>query len=52
MTYGLFVNKKWHTPRVFGNRVLRKVFGYKEEQSNQRQKKNYIMRLSMICTPC
>lgn len=45
MTYGLFVNKKWHRLKVFGNRVLRKMFGYKEEESNQRQKKNCIMRI-------
>jgi hypothetical protein len=35
----LFVNKKCHRLRVFGNRVLRKMFAFKEEENNQRQKK-------------
>jgi hypothetical protein len=36
--------------RVFGNRVLRRIFGLKWDQVAGRWKKNYITRSCMICT--
>ena len=37
--------------RVFENRVLRRVFGPKRDEVTGNGE-NYIMRSSVICTPC
>jgi hypothetical protein len=36
--------------RVFENRVLRRVFGYKRDEVTG-EWRNYIMRILVICTP-
>jgi len=46
----LFTFREERTPRVFENRVLRRIFGPKDEVTGEWSGENYIMRSLMICT--
>jgi hypothetical protein len=51
LTSGSLTLREERRPRVFENRVLRRIFGPKRDEVTGEWKKNYITRSLMICTP-